>query len=924
MKRKDNIFTKFKRGLALLIISTIIVGTIPLSAYAENEGENEVYVEQQAEAPQPEESQPAEVSQPVEASQPVVESAQPVEASQPMVEIQQIVEVQQPVDVPQVVETPQAVEASQPIVEALEETQPVESVQPVEVPQPVIEGNVPVQDAIPEYEVVQPVQESVVEVPQPGVEVALPTVDPVVEVAQPVVEQPVEEVVQPEATSEPDTLEGSKTSEEVKGNEETVNEETGNVEPESENEETENNESESENKGTGNSESESGTAALYNKDDIVINGTISKSSSVSDGTTNYFSFKFSIVADSNTSYSVRVYGNGVDEDICKQLAAAYLNGLVGDKNNIKVVDQDLTDAEKHSVNHDYDEQLDSELCWAYSAANILYQTNWITKTNAGIFNYAGSAAAYFETADNIASYLAYCLNNIGGDESNIWKWLFTGAKPGESHLKFSEDSDDALLSEYYYEGVYAKNGILKESDMKTVLDSLVANGSTGSTLGIYYKGGGGHAMTLTGFIEDSSGTPVAVIVADSDNSVRDETQSDDPTEKDNSYSVYPMTWGTTDLSDLQEWYMTPNLGYNAYIRDISTLTDSTGKEKTTTSIVPTVTRAISEYFDNSATRYFNDDYSLDVILNYDFLSFYDISRICYELIDDVGNVIYQSAISRTKSDWKELYNNNSSSFQLYFDEALQTLDDGNYKVQAYIDKDSFLGNYGWFAQRYNDGEGYFDLLVDTWVTLFRSSSYEYKPEDSKIGDIGYPEETEISRSQNKTGIDQGQNNSTNALMEAFLDEIVKQINIDYSGIASGKLDNIKIESDGNEAETGVALAPINNEEVKSNVRVIVNDILKAAAADTATVDMFKSLGVDIAKVDVSKLNLVMSTSIRVTKSGKYNFKSKDFKFKSNDKVFAMIKLADGTTKYIRVTASRNGRIEFELPENVVTITVVSL
>lgn len=681
--------------------------------------------------------------------------------------------------------------------------------------------------------------------------------------------------------------------------------------------------------------------------------------SIYDGTHNEFTFSFDFAEEKEEEgdakpYTAYVYGNGVNQEICEQLMQAYAKVLATGKDN-KVINsgnEGFVDANKstdsQSVN--YNKGYDSRLCFAYSAGNALYQTKWINKTNAGIFNVDGSAAAYFGTEDDIADYSAYCFIDHGGDEQDYWLWMFTGLYGGVGsggRLRYGDDPDDALLSEYDDNDIYRQDDLDlkgKEKDfLGEVLNTMLADPKlpAANTVGIYFlsANGGGHAMSLTGYIAGPDGYPAALIVADPDDMVGDPNQPKEPEKKDKAYNVFPIQWNETG----KKWELLPNPEeYNAYVGDISTIVDSIGRNPDSSkSIIPTATRAISDNYSDDADYSFDYTHTFEIPLNLDFLSFYDITTLKYRLLNDLNEELYSGKIENTKSEWKELIKNNAVSVSIGFGDTLENAADGKYKIQVEIDKDCFNGNYGWFAKKYNNGQGYFDRLVDTWVKLVNGMGGDV-PEDvpgNSLDDDDYifveaisetvSDDTDRDKSaQDEQYIEVIENSIEDAvqesILEAFLNEIVAQLNVAYEKLVLGLYDDVDVAVDGVNVADGTVALPISTQAVQENVKVVVSDLLMAKAQDENTLNMFKAYGIDLKKADVSKMNVVLSSSVKMTKAGKVVFSVKNGKFKSGDLAFAMIELTNGSVAYVKANVLPNGRLEFALPANVREITVIAL
>lgn len=680
--------------------------------------------------------------------------------------------------------------------------------------------------------------------------------------------------------------------------------------------------------------------------------------SIYDGTHNEFTFSFDFaeekVEEVTKPYRAYVYGRGVNQAICEQLMQAYAKVLATGKDN-KVINSGnagFVDANKStdSQSVDYNRGYDSRLCFAYSAGNALYQTKWINKTNAGIFNVDGSAAAYFKTEDDIADYSAYCFIDHGGDEQDYWKWMFTGLYAGSGsvgRLRYGDDPDDALLSEYYDNDIYVQDDLDlkgKEKDfLGEVLNAMLANPKlpAANTVGIYFlsANGGGHAMSLTGYIAGPDGYPAALIVADPDDMVGDPNQPKEPEKKDKAYNVFPIQWNETG----KRWELLPNPeGYNAYVGDISTIVDSVGRNPDSSkSIIPTATRAISDNYSNDGDYSFDYTHTFEIPLNLDFLSFYDITTLKYRLLNELNEELYSGKIENTKSEWKELIKNNAVSVSVGFGDTLENAADGKYKIQVEIDKDCFSGNYGWFAKKYNNGQGYFDRLVDTWVKLVNGmggdapqdvpastpvvDDYIFSEDISEVISVESNSDKSAQEEQYIAAIENSMEEAVQeSIVEAFLNEIVAQLNVAYENLVLGLYDDVDVAVDGVNVADGTVVLPISAQAVQENVKVVVSNLLMAKAQDENTLNMFKAYGIDLKKADVSKMNVVLSSSVKMTKAGKVVFSVKNRKFKSGDLALAMIELNNGSVAYVKANVLPNGRLEFALPANVKEITVIAL
>lgn len=631
---------------------------------------------------------------------------------------------------------------------------------------------------------------------------------------------------------------------------------------------------------------------IYTISDVKI-VKVEEQSSLVNGAQNGYKFTFNKIEDATKIYSAHVYGNGVDEDVLKELAAAYFNGLNGIDSSVE--NDEFTDAEKHSENHNYSDY-DSDLCWVYAASDAAWQTGWTRLFDAGIFNVGDNASAYFKSEDDLTDYAAYCMNNYAGYESDFWEWLFTGEfKDSDTIMKYGTDVDDQLLYAYYSEDLFKRIFIsdteesfnyVEKSFNSSYLDDVAAK-KAAATLGIYYvykeplEAAGGHALSLTGYISDSEGNPVAVILADPDDSVKSQDEPDDPRLKKNKYEVDPII--LEEIKGKNYYSITPNNYYYTLLSDMFVLANSDNKTKVNASRIPLEQRGISASFNNSGEYSFDSDYSFSIPVSPSFLSYYDINSIKYKLYDEAGNLVTDALFSSSKSNWKQMIQDQKSEISLYFEDALRNLSDGKYRLEAFIDQECFYGNYGWFASKANDGAGYFDKLVDTWITLFR-----YIPESRK------DDESDTGKS-NDTSSNGIASEEVKAYQEEVLQAIVREITTDLS-----------------------------NENVKDTVKEVLTDLMKALAKDEAAIAKISVIGIDLSKVDIKDLKVVAFASINAPKAGKMVLSGKSLAKLNKDKAFAMIKLADGTTCYVKINVKADGSIEMDVPQNAKELTLLSL
>lgn len=625
-----------------------------------------------------------------------------------------------------------------------------------------------------------------------------------------------------------------------------------------------------------------------------------------------FTFKEQGESDASKVYSAYVYGYGVDQTTLTELAKAYFYGIQGaNYEYASVKNINFVDAEKHSVDfnyndsviHYYNEELDSELCWAYAASDALYQAGWTKYFDAGIFNVEGSASSYFQSEDDLVEYAAYCFNNAAGYEREFWNWIFTGNYDCPDDLRYGLDPNDQLLNAYYTNSIFEEidfyeNAENKAKQKQCVYNTLnrLATCHDATTAGIYYDAGGGHAVSLTGFIKDSTGEPVALIFADPDNGVCDTNEPNDPRLKSNIYTVYPIKYSTIYIKGggwTEGYVFSSGFGDkdDTLLGELSVISNSSNKTKVNASKIPVETRGISDSFDNSKEYYFNSDYTFYIPVNASFLSYYDINKIKYSLYDEEGTLIADTSVACSKDTLAQMVSENVTELSLTFESALKDLSNGKYHVEATIDKECFYGNYGWFALKANGGAGYFDKLVDTWITLYRQATEPDNDEkESESVNIN------IEPIQNKKNqLTETEIAILNATSAAIVQEIISQMDGDYP-----------------------------TEQAKAHVQETVTDILKALAKDEEAIAKFAAAGIDLSNKDIRNLKVVSSVNAGELKSGKLTLSMRKYGNLKLDSTFALIKLANGRTMYVKVKVGVNGDIEIDVPESAKEISVFSL
>ena len=240
----------------------------------------------------------------------------------------------------------------------------------------------------------------------------------------------------------------------------------------------------------------------------------------------------------------------------------------------------LIDAEKTSLNNTYleEDQQDSNLCWAASAANMLWYSGWGAQA---INPETGEA---FASEDELFHWFSASFNDEGGNPETAIQYLFKGINilDGTSHLYLNDDIEAAetpyaLLKDYCADFLEEYIDASDNPDeVAQGLDALETGAAIG--LGVYPENFiGGHALTAFGRIVDTqAATPAEALcglfIADSDSDVPylSETQffgsltedgENDPTQRRNTYTFVKTSLKTNEYTQTEMLYLDYSGGY---------------------------------------------------------------------------------------------------------------------------------------------------------------------------------------------------------------------------------------------------------------------------------------------------------------------------------------------------------------------------
>lgn len=233
--------------------------------------------------------------------------------------------------------------------------------------------------------------------------------------------------------------------------------------------------------------------------------------------------------------------------------------------SMELTAENFLDAEKWSLNDD----LDSELCWAASASNMLWNSGWATSA---INPMTGEP---FYSEDEIFTYFTYRMTNGPGFATSGIEWFFDalydcqydddgGAILDESTAESSSnlpflDDQDGLLRDILVSNMLAFNSVNGDLSAIEILKDLAYDAEDSKSIcvniGFFGDSGrvGSHAVTAIGVIFDKLAESIenmykAIILADSDTDATGDPDAGynfdekmiDKTYRVNRYSIYNL------------------------------------------------------------------------------------------------------------------------------------------------------------------------------------------------------------------------------------------------------------------------------------------------------------------------------------------------------------------------------------------------
>lgn len=257
---------------------------------------------------------------------------------------------------------------------------------------------------------------------------------------------------------------------------------------------------------------------------------------------------------------LRLVATGLRKDNKDAFVSAIKDNFsLSDDTPVYISDNAFVDAEKWSI---FSPVYDDSLCWAASAANVLWLSDW------GRHYSDPQTGEPFTSEDSLFEYYTKNFINKGGETDQAIDWFFMGVffvSGAGSHSSPIDQQDKRVgvekgfvstLAQTNYDLIKAPEDISKLLDLDRQSDSA---GAFGVGVGDVYgnePGASTHAIAASGIIYDPNETALkdkykAIILIDSDNDgepgdydnfeeVPDSVRMDSKTSRPNSYTVYDL------------------------------------------------------------------------------------------------------------------------------------------------------------------------------------------------------------------------------------------------------------------------------------------------------------------------------------------------------------------------------------------------
>lgn len=307
-----------------------------------------------------------------------------------------------------------------------------------------------------------------------------------------------------------------------------------------------------------------------------------------------------------------VGGKNLDEEsmsyIVDNISAHYAGGstaLVEEGESYTLVDAEKYGGKDNSSKSSGTPYGDANLCWAASTADMLKLSGWSDGMSEDEI-LSEFTEAYFDDGAYQDTGIKYFLNGMNIDQSAAEKAGKDGARNAvfvdnessdllsSTQVRHPGDNNGKLVNPGHYNDTAAENVFAKYDTSKyevadlekTIIHAIDNDDAVGISI-VFYNGDsrvGVHALTITGYIKDSDGKLVALIIADSDNDIELKTEYGDSAEstlterrgRANTYTMYL----TGSFSHLEHEYITlsdykfsnPKMKYdNAVVQQITVI-----------------------------------------------------------------------------------------------------------------------------------------------------------------------------------------------------------------------------------------------------------------------------------------------------------------------------------------------------------------
>ena len=200
------------------------------------------------------------------------------------------------------------------------------------------------------------------------------------------------------------------------------------------------------------------------------------------------------------------------EQVQKELTASALENRYFTLTNVDFIDaeKEFTDVSEDGI------ASDANLCWAAATSNMLRFSGW------------GSAAG-FKTEDELFGSFISAFTDAGGSYTYALDWFFNGNYQPQGWDDWSQlrepGESGAYLPNYAADSLYQTCEVCAQIDnLRLVFDALERDCAVGISIGNYisWLRSGGHAITLWGYMRDTSVSPFskeaypAIFISDSD------------------------------------------------------------------------------------------------------------------------------------------------------------------------------------------------------------------------------------------------------------------------------------------------------------------------------------------------------------------------------------------------------------------------